>query len=548
MEKPQDTAKYTGSGIPIKPAYGPEDVKHLDYSKELGDPGQFPLTRGIYKPTFRDVMIGQRPVMGYGLPEETNKRIRSLLQYGMVSPGGIPTYNLTMDMTSAFGFDSDDPKYAQWVGVSGPPNNSIQDIEAILEDIPLEMVYHGALCYAPNWRLAHYIAIADNRGVPRANLLGATLNDSLHGPIGEGCHLFPPRHCLRLIVDCLKFVSQEMPYFRACDVQAYSSREAGCSAAQEAAFAIADMIAVVEGCKAAGLDVDKIANHLTFFFACSSDFFEEIAKFRAARKVWAQVMKERLGAQSDKSCRMKLQVKTSASTLPAQHPYLNLGRTALQAVSTILSGANGMNITCLDEAYASPTEENARLALLTGEMIVNETGIGTVTDPLAGSYYVEYLTKEMENRIWQYIETIDGMGGYVAALEKGYLHREIANENAKYAAALDSGDQVIIGLNKHQPEEEEVDDMEIHETDPIATHREMARRLEKLRKERDNVRVQEILSQYREGVRGDEYLMPILVEASKAWCTTAEIYGILKEELGEDKNCLVPPDWVGLKS
>jgi methylmalonyl-CoA mutase N-terminal domain/subunit len=371
----------------------------------------------------------------------------------------------------------------------------------------------------------------------------------LHGPIGEGVHLFPPRHCLKLIVDGLKFVSENMPYFRACDVQAYSSREAGCNAVQEAAFAIADMIAVVEGCKAAGLDVDKISNHLTFFFACSSDFFEEIAKFRAARKVWAQVMRERLGAKSDKSLRMKLQVKTSASTLPAQYPQLNIGRTALQAAATILSGANGMNITCLDEAYASPTEETARLALLTGEMIVNETGIGTVTDPLAGSYYVEYLTKEMEDRIWKYLKIIDGMGGYVAALEKGYLHREIANENAKYAAALDSGEKIIVGLNKYQPEEEEGDEVEIFETDPIATHKEMSRRLEKLRKERDSGRVRDVLAHLREAVKGgDEHVMPILIEASKAWCTTAEVYGILKEELGEDKNCLVPPDWVGLKA
>jgi methylmalonyl-CoA mutase N-terminal domain/subunit len=540
--QPQEASKYTSGGIPIKGVYTPQDIKDLEYDKDIGNPGEYPFTRGIYSGS-RGIVFGQRPVLGYGLPEETNKRIKYLLQFGMASPSGMPSYNLTMDMTSAYGFDSDDPRMSQWVGVSGPPCNSILDSEAILEGIPLEGVYHGALSYAPNWRVAHYIGIADNRSIPRSKLIGATLNDSLHGPIGEGVHLFPPSGCLRLIVDTLKFVTAEMPYFRACDVQAYSSREAGCTAPQEAAFAIADMIEVVQGCLKKGLDIDELSSHLTFFFACSSDFFEEVAKFRAARKVWAQIMRERFKAKNDKSLRMRLQVKTSASTLPAQHPLLNIYRSGVQALSAIFGGASGLNITCMDEAYSAPTEEAARIALLTGKIIEHETGIGNVADPLAGSYYVEYLTHEMEKAIWEYLQKIDAMGGYIAALERGYLQREIAAANVKQSYDLDSGKQVIVGLNRFQPEKDEDEDIEIFEQDPMITYKIMSERLNKLRAERDNGRVNELLAEFREAARADGYLMPIMVEAAKAHCTTAEIFGILKEELGEDRSCLIPPDW-----
>ncbi len=540
--EPQEEPRYTSGGIPIKGVYTPQDIKDLDYTEQIGNPGEYPFTRGIYKGS-RGIIFAQRPVLGYGLPEETNKRIKYLFKYGMASPSGMPSYNLTMDMTSAYGYDSDDPRMAQWVGVSGPPCNSIQDSEAILEGIPLEGVYHGALSYAPNWRVAHYIAIADNRDIPRRNLIGATLNDSLHGPIGEGVHLFPPRACLRLIVDTLKFVTAEMPRFRACDVQAYSSREAGCTAPQEAAFAIADMIEVVQGCLQKGLDIDELSPHLTFFFACYSDFFEEVAKFRAARKVWAQIMKERFKAKDERNWRMRIQVKTSASTLPAQYPLLNIFRSGLQALSAIFGGASGLNITCMDEAFSAPTEESARIALLTGQVIEHETGIVSVADPLSGSYYVEYLTGEMEKAIWDYLEKIDAMGGYIAALDRGYLQREIAAANVKQSYDLDSGKRVIVGLNRFQPEEEEEAPIEILEQDPMRTHKIMSERLQKLRAERDNGRVHEVLAEFREAVSGDGYMMPIMVEAAKAHCTTAEIFGILKEVLGEDKNCLIPPDW-----
>lgn len=539
---PPQEQRHTAGGIPVKSVYTPGDIKDLDYKRDIGDPGEYPFTRGIYSGA-RGVVFGQRPVLGYGLPEETNKRIKYLLQFGMASPSGMPSYNLTMDMTSAYGFDSDDPRMAQWVGVNGPPCNSIVDSEMILEGIPIEGVYHGALSYAPNWRVAHYIAIADNRDIPRSNIIGATLNDSLHGPIGEGVHLFPPRGCLRLIVDTLKFVTEEMPYFRASDVQAYSSREAGCTAAQEAAFAIADQMEVVKGCLEKGLDIDELSKHLTFFFACYSDFFEEVAKFRAARKVWAQIMRERFGAKSDKSLRMRIQVKTSASTLPAQHPLLNIFRSGAQALSAVFGGASGLNITCMDEAFSAPTEESARVALLTGKVIEHETGIANVADPLAGSYYVEALTRDMERAIWDYIGKIDDMGGYISALERGYLQREIAAVNVKDSLDLDSGERIIVGLNKFEPEDSEVDPIEIFDQDPTPTVKEMTRRLEQLRALRDKGRVQELLAQFREAAAGDGFLMPIMVEAAKAHCTTSEIFGTLKETLGEDKSCLIPPDW-----
>jgi methylmalonyl-CoA mutase N-terminal domain/subunit len=543
----EEEARYTTSGLPIKGIYTPEDIKGIDYRHDLGNPGEYPFTRGAYRTGYRNFVWGQRPVLGYGLPEETNQRIKFLLKYGMASPGGMPSYNITADMATGLGYDSDDPRFAQWVGVNGPPTNSIEDLEAILDGIPLEGVYHGVLGYAPNWRLNLLVAMADNRGIPRDKIAGATLSDSLHGPIGEGCHVFPPRACLRLIVDTLKLVTEEMPYFRACDVQAYSSREAGCNAPQEVAFAIADMMEVVNAALALGLDIDDLAPHLTFFFASGSDFFEEIAKFRAARKVWAQIVKERFKAKKERSYRMRMQVKTSGASLTAQHPLLNIARAGFQALAAVFGGASGLNITNFDECFgAVPLGESGRISLLTGKVLEHESGIKNVTDPLGGSYYVESLTKEMEKSVWDYIEKIDKMGGYIAALESGYLQREIAAVNTKYSYDLDSGGRVLVGVNKFQPEEGEKGySGEITEHDPERWHRIMSDRLRELRAKRDKGRVEEVLAKLREAASGDGYLSPIYIEAGKAYCTIGEVYGVLREVFGEDTSCLVPPEWVG---
>jgi methylmalonyl-CoA mutase N-terminal domain/subunit len=543
----EEEARYTTSGLPIKGIYTPEDIKGIDYRHDLGNPGEYPFTRGAYRTGYRNFVWGQRPVLGYGLPEETNQRIKFLLKYGMASPGGMPSYNITADMATGLGYDSDDPRFAQWVGVNGPPTNSIEDLEAILDGIPLEGVYHGVLGYAPNWRLNLLVAMADNRGIPRDKIAGATLSDSLHGPIGEGCHVFPPRACLRLIVDTLKLVTEEMPYFRACDVQAYSSREAGCNAPQEVAFAIADMMEVVNAALALGLDIDDLAPHLTFFFASGSDFFEEIAKFRAARKVWAQIVKERFKAKKERSYRMRMQVKTSGASLTAQHPLLNIARAGFQALAAVFGGASGLNITNFDECFgAVPLGESGRISLLTGKVLEHESGIKNVTDPLGGSYYVESLTKEMEKSVWDYIEKIDEMGGYIAALESGYLQREIAAVNTKYSYDLDSGGRVLVGVNKFQPEEGEKGySGEITEHDPERWHRIMSDRLRELRAKRDKGRVEEVLAKLREAASGDGYLSPIYIEAGKAYCTIGEVYGVLREVFGEDTSCLVPPEWVG---
>jgi len=539
--------RYTASGLPVKDVYTPEDIKDIDYSSHLGNPGEYPFTRNAYRTGYQHFIWGQRPVLGYGLPEETNQRIKYLLKYGMASPGGMPSYNITADMATGLGYDSDDPKFAQWVGVNGPPTNSIEDLEAILEGIPLEGVYHGVLGYAPNWRLNLLVAMADNQGIPRDKIAGATLNDSLHGPIGEGCHIFPPRACLRLIVDTLKLVTEEMPYFRACDVQAYSSREAGCNAPQEVAFAIADMIEVVNASLALGLDIDDLAPHLTFFFASASDFFEEIAKFRAARKVWAQIMRERFKAKKERNYRMRMQVKTSGASLTAQYPLLNIARAGFQALSAVFGGAGGLNVTNFDECFgAVPLGEAGRIALLTGKVLEHESGIKNVTDPLGGSYYVESLTREMEKAVWDYIEKIDATGGYIAALESGYLQREIAAVNTKYSYDLDSHERVLVGVNEFQPEEGEKGySGEITEHDPERWHRIMSERLRVLRAKRDNGQVKEVLAKLKEAASGDGYLSPIYIEAGKAYCTIGEVYGILREVFGEDDSCLVPPEWVG---
>lgn len=552
--KLQDSSKsnveeivYSTSGFPLNNIYTPDDVKDIDYSRDLGNPGEYPFTRSTYRSGYRNFIWGQRPVLGFGLPEETNERIKYLGQFGMASPSGMHSYNITADMPTAFGFDSDDPRFAKWVGVNGPPTNTIEDLEAILNGIPFEGVYHGVLCYAPNWRLALFVAMADKNGVPRDKLAGAILNDSLHSFIGEGCHIFPPRACLRLIVDTLKFVTEELPLFRACDVQAYSSREAGCNAQQEVAFAIADMIEVVNGCLAMGLDIDDLAPHLTFFFACNSDFFEEIAKFRAARNVWAHIMRERFNAKKERSYRMRTQVKTSGESLTSEHTLLNILRAGYHAMAAVFGGAGALNITNFDECFgAVPMGESGRIALLTGKVMEHETGIKNVTDPLGGSYYVESLTREMEKAIWDYIEKIDAMGGYIAALESGYLQREIAAVNTKYSYDLDSGKRILVGVNKFQPEEGEGEyKCDIVEHDPERWYSTMSQRLHDLRARRDNGRVKEVLAQYKEAAQGDGYMFPILIEAGKANCTVGEIYGVLKEVFGEDDSCLIPPEWKG---
>ena len=544
---PEGEVRYTTSGLPIKDIYTPEDIRDIDYATDLGNPGEYPFTRNAYRTGYQNFVWGQRPVLGYGLPEETNERIKFLLKYGMASPGGMPSYNLTADMATGLGYDSDDPRFAQWVGVNGPPTNTIEDLEAILEGIPLEGVYHGVLGYAPNWRLNLLVAMADNRGIPRDRLAGATLNDSLHSFIGEGCHVFPPRACLRLVVDTLRLVTEEMPYFRACDVQAYSSREAGCNAPQEVAFAIADIIEVINAALALDLDIDDLAPHLTFFFAGASDFFEEIAKFRAARKVWAQVMRERFKARKERSYRMRVQVKTSGASLTGQHPLLNIARAGFQGLSAIFGGASGLNITNFDECLgAVPLGESGRIALLTGKVLEHETGIKNVTDPLGGSYYVESLTREMESAIWDYIEKIDAMGGYIAALDNGYLQREIAAVNTKYSYDLDSGKRVLVGVNKFQPEDGEKGySGEITEHEPERWHRVMSDRLHELKARRDKGRVEEVLAKLKEAASGDGYLSPIYIEAGKAHCTIGEVYGVLREVFGEDTSCLVPAEWVG---
>jgi len=522
----------TASGIPVKRLYTPLDVAGLDYLRDLGFPGQYPFTRGVYATMYRGRIWTMRQYAGYGTAEETNKRFKYLLKQGQTG------LSVAFDFPTQLGYDPDHPMAAGEVGKVGVSVFSVEEMMRLFNGIPLGQVTTSMTINATtNAILAMYIATAEAQGYEQAQLGGTVQNDILKEYVARAMYIFPPEPSMRLAVDIIEYCAKHMPRWNPISISGYHIREAGANAVQELAFTLANAIAYVEGALERGLNVDDFAPRLSFFFAAHNDFFEEIAKFRAARRMWARIMKERFGAKKPRSCALRFHTQTAGSTLTAQQPLVNIVRVAIQALAAVLGGTQSLHTNSFDEALCLPSEEAVLIALRTQQVIAYESGVTRTVDPLAGSYYVEWLTNEIEERAWRYIERIDRMGGAVKAIEEGYMQKEIARSAYEQQKAIEEGELVVVGVNRFRLEGEEVK-VELLKVDP-AVEEEQKRRLRELRARRDNRKVEDALDALRRASEGEENLMPYVLRAVKAKATIGEIFGVLREVFGEYKPPLI---------
>ena len=522
----------TASGIPVKRLYTPLDVAGLDYLRDLGFPGQYPFTRGVYATMYRGRIWTMRQYAGYGTAEETNKRFKYLLKQGQTG------LSVAFDFPTQLGYDPDHPMATGEVGKVGVSVFSVEEMMRLFNGIPLGQVTTSMTINATtNAILAMYIATAEAQGYEQAQLGGTVQNDILKEYVARAMYIFPPEPSMRLAVDIIEYCAKHMPRWNPISISGYHIREAGANAVQELAFTLANAIAYVEGALERGLNVDDFAPRLSFFFAAHNDFFEEVAKFRAARRMWARIMKERFGAKKPRSCALRFHTQTAGSTLTAQQPLVNIVRVAIQALAAVLGGTQSLHTNSFDEALCLPSEEAVLIALRTQQVIAYESGVTRTVDPLAGSYYVEWLTNEIEERAWRYIERIDRMGGAVKAIEEGYMQKEIARSAYEQQKAIEEGELVVVGVNRFRLEGEEVK-VELLKVDP-AVEEEQKRRLRELRARRDNRKVEDALDALRRASEGEENLMPYVLRAVKAKATIGEIFGLLREVFGEYKPPLI---------
>jgi methylmalonyl-CoA mutase N-terminal domain/subunit len=523
--------RYTTSGIPLKTVYGPEDIQGLDYGRDLADPGQYPFVRGLYPLMYRHQPWMKGMVSGFGLPEETNARQKQLLRDGQRAYGGQPMIHIAFDMPSHYGYDPDHPLAQGEVGKCGISLCSLRDMEMLLEGLPIEDLYCSlnADC-SGHVILAMYVALAQKRGLPLERLSGVVNNGHLKGYMGDNMSRFPPRAALTMTVDAIRFCTQHMPNFLPVTVVAYNLRDAGMNAVQEVAFNMSMALEIVKAAVAQGLAVDDFAGNISWFFASHSNFFEEVCKLRAARKVWARLMRERFGARNPKTWRLKIWIQTSGSTLTRQEPLNNVARVALQALAAVLGGVQGLATCSYDEALALPTAQAQRVALHTQHIIEHETGVTDVADPLGGSYYVEWLTAEIERRVWELLERIEGMGGYLAALDNGFIPTEVANSALRYQREVEAGERIIVGVNRYASEAQ----VPVETFAPNPRVQEVAvERLRRLRAERDNEQVRQALDGLRAAAQAGQPMMPAMIEAARAYASLGEIMGVLREVFGE---------------
>jgi methylmalonyl-CoA mutase, N-terminal domain len=516
----------TMSGIPIKPLYTPEDVKDLerDYEEKLGYPGEYPYTRGVYPTMYRGRLWTVRQFAGYGTAADTNERFKYLINNGQ---NGL---SVAYDMPTLMGLDSDDAMSVGEVGREGVAVDSLEDMERLFDGIPLDEVSTSMTINAPaNVLLAMYVVAAEKQGVAPEQLAGTNQNDILKEYIAQKEWLFPPEPSMRVFRDMLVYSTEHMPKWNTVSISGYHIREAGSTAAQELAFTLADGFAYVEAGIAAGLDVDDFAPRFSFFFNSHLDFFEEIAKFRAARRIWATVMRERYGAKDEKSLLMRFHTQTAGVSLTAQEPYNNVARTAFEALAAILGGTQSLHTNSLDEALALPTEEAVRIAVRTQQIAALETGVTNTIDPLGGSYFVEALTDELERQAYEYFEAIDGHGGVIDAINAGYQMQEIAEASARYQRELEEGKRYMVNVNVYEAEEES--EVETHEV-PLSVERDQKQRLLDLKARRDNQQVERLLEDLREACRSGENTMYPAIEAVRAYATVGEISKAMQEVFG----------------
>jgi methylmalonyl-CoA mutase N-terminal domain/subunit len=515
----------------IKRVYTPEDVKDMDYMRDLGFPGEYPFTRGVHATMYRGRLWTMRQFSGYGTAEQTNRRFKYLLKEGETG------LSIAFDYPTITGYDSDHQFARGEVGICGVAVASLKDMEVLLDGIPLDKVTTSMTINGPAaMLLAMYVAVGDNQGVPREKIGGTTQNDMLKEFFAQKLCIFPPKPSLKLVTDIIEYCAHHLPKWNPISISGYHIREAGANALQELAFTIYDGIAYVESALERGLNVDDFASRLSFFFASHNNLFEEIAKFRAARRLWAKIMKERFHARNPRSMWMRMHIQTSGCTLTAQQPLSNIIRTTVEALAAILGGTQSLHTNSFDEALCLPTEEAVRVALRTQQIIAHESGAADTIDPLAGSYYVEYLTNEMEEQAMEYIQKIDDMGGAIAAIEKGFFQKEIADSAYKYQRETDDKKRIIVGVNKYTTGEET--SIPMLRVDPKVEEEQVAK-LQKLRRERNNRKVDEMLEKLHYVAEKDENLMPIIVEAVKTYATLGEICGVLRKVYGEHKELIV---------
>ena len=517
----------TVSGMPISRVYTPLDVQNLDYPRDLGFPGEYPFTRGIHATGYRGRLWTMRQYAGFGTAEESNKRYKYLLEQGQTG------LSVAFDLPTQVGYDADHPLAEGEVGKAGVPVSSLKDMEILFDGIPLDRVSTSMTINATAPQvLAMYLAIAEKQGVTLDNVRGTIQNDILKEYAARGTYIYPPEPSMRLVTDIIEYCFKNVSGFNTISVSGYHIREAGSTAVQELAFTLANGIAYTEAAVRRGLPVDSFAPRISFFFACHNDFLEEIAKFRAARRLWARIMKERFAAKNPKSLLLRYHVQTSGCTLTAQQPFNNIVRVAMQALAAVLGGAQSLHTNSFDEALALPSETAVMTALRTQQIIAYESGITNAVDPLGGSYLIEYLTNKIEEETLEYIEKIDGMGGAPSAIQKGFYQKEIADSAYKYQTEIEIRKRAIVGLNKFVTEAKVP--IKILKVDSEAEKMQIER-LRELKAKRSRKKVKKALEKLGRTAEGQENLMPYLFEAVKAYATNGEISDTLREVFGEYK-------------
>ncbi len=514
----------TLSGVPIARLYTPADLPNFDYSAELGDPGGYPYTRGIHRTMYRGRLWTMRQFSGFGSPEDTNQRLHYLLKQGQTG------LSIAFDLPTLMGYDSDHALAEGEVGKCGVAISSLADMETLLTGLPLEQVTTSMTINSPAaiiW--AMYLVVAEKSGADWKRISGTTQNDILKEYIAQKEYIYPPAPSLRLVVDTITFGARQVPRWNPISISGYHIREAGSTAVQELAFTLRDGIEYVEWVKRAGMDVDDFAPRLSFFFNAHSDLFEEVAKYRAARKIWAQVMRERFGAQNPRSWLCRFHTQTAGCSLTAQQPYNNVVRTTLQALAAVLGGTQSLHTNSLDEAWALPTEEAVTIALRTQQVLAHESGVANTVDPLGGSYFIEKLTLDTERACYDYFQKIDAMGGMVPAIERGYPQKEIHDAAYAYQQAVERKEKIIVGVNDFMTDENRP--IEILTIDESVARRH-CERLDQLRRQRDNARVQSALEALGCAAATDANLMPYILEGVRAYATVGEMCDVLRKVFG----------------
>ncbi len=521
----------TSSDIPVDVQYTPLDIVDFDYTKDLGNAGEYPYTRGVQPNMFRGKLWTMRQYAGFGSAEETNRRYKYLLSEGQTG------LSVAFDLPTQIGYDSDSQMSFGEVGKVGVAIDSLEDMETLFDGIPLDKVSTSmTINSTAAILLAMYIAVGEKQGVTPEKLRGTIQNDILKEYVARGTYIFPPKESMRIITDIFEYCTKNLPEWNTISISGYHIREAGATAAQEVAFTLADGVAYVEAAIKAGLQVDEFGKRLSFFFNAHNNFIEEIAKFRAARRIWAKIMKERFDSKDPKAMMLRFHTQTGGSTLTAQQPENNIIRVTMQALAAVLGGTQSLHTNSMDEALALPSEKAVTVALRTQQVIAHESGVADTVDPFAGSYYLEYLTNKIEEEVNNYFDKIDSLGGMVKAIEGGYPQKEIQESAYKYQKAIEKKDLIVVGLNKFAMEEKLPE--ELLKLNP-EVEKIQIEKLKKLKARRDNVKVKEILSKIEDAARSDKNLMPLIIEAVKSYATLGEISDSLRKVFGEYRSSVI---------